>query len=671
MGTVVEDPGAARLKVRATYEHPTRECDVVMKGGITSGVLYPLAVCELATAYKLRNVGGTSAGAIAAAAAAAAELGRTSKSPGSGFDGLATLPDWLGSDGHLVGLFQPSARTERLQGLLLKAVAPSTGKLMRTLRLLLAVVGYGLGTRRAWLSLLGALPGLLILVALLRDDPWSSVLAWLGIVFAVLITLIGLAIGAIFAAVKDAGVALSENLYGIVTGSAAVKGRESLCDWLADKLDELAGRPLNGAPLTFGDLWGADPDDPAIVLEMQTTNVTEGRPYRLPHGLGSSFAFDEATFRRIFPKRVVDHLVAVGGERREGGLVPFPAARDLPVVVATRMSLSFPILISAVPLQAIDRSMGRPEGTGFEPSWFSDGGITSNFPVSFFDALLPSRPTFGITLGDFHPKYVQSADERCNVWMPRTNNEGLLEWWTRWEGGGTGGVVSFLKAILDTMQNWVDNTQTRVPGYRDRIVHISHSKDEGGLNLAMPPETLAILTERGRQAGRLLLHTYTQPPDTVIPGTGPTEDPCRPGETLLPRVVSWENHRWVRLRTSLSLLSDAVTDFSGQFTEEYAADLARDRAQAPGYKFTQGQLDLARSLVDGGGQPPAVFAAGLRQLAADIEATIEVAKEKGRDVGLDNGAPSPAPVLRIAPGSRRPADTAPAGSQRPITPLPL
>ena len=41
------------------------------------------------------------------------------------------------------------------------------------------------------------------------------------------------------------------------------------------------------------------------------------------------------------------------------------------------------------------------------------------------------------------------------------------------------------------MQNWVDNQQTRVPGYRDRIVHISHTDNEGGMNLAMPPEVLA------------------------------------------------------------------------------------------------------------------------------------------------------------------------------------
>jgi hypothetical protein len=53
-----------------------RECDVVMKGGVTSGVIYPLAICEIAMNYRLRGVGGASAGAIGAAFAAAAESAR-------------------------------------------------------------------------------------------------------------------------------------------------------------------------------------------------------------------------------------------------------------------------------------------------------------------------------------------------------------------------------------------------------------------------------------------------------------------------------------------------------------------------------------------------------------------------------------------------------------------
>ena len=50
-------------------------CDLVMKGGITSGIVYPNAVLSLARQYRFKNIGGTSAGAIAAAVAAAAALG--------------------------------------------------------------------------------------------------------------------------------------------------------------------------------------------------------------------------------------------------------------------------------------------------------------------------------------------------------------------------------------------------------------------------------------------------------------------------------------------------------------------------------------------------------------------------------------------------------------------
>ena len=61
-------PAAYPSTAKLTKEN---ECDLVMKGGITSGVIYPRAVCQLAATRRLRNVGGTSAGAIAAAGAAA------------------------------------------------------------------------------------------------------------------------------------------------------------------------------------------------------------------------------------------------------------------------------------------------------------------------------------------------------------------------------------------------------------------------------------------------------------------------------------------------------------------------------------------------------------------------------------------------------------------------
>jgi Patatin-like phospholipase len=47
-----------------------------MKGGITSGVVYPAAVSELKDSFRFCSIGGASAGAIAAAVTAAAQFGR-------------------------------------------------------------------------------------------------------------------------------------------------------------------------------------------------------------------------------------------------------------------------------------------------------------------------------------------------------------------------------------------------------------------------------------------------------------------------------------------------------------------------------------------------------------------------------------------------------------------
>ena len=44
-----------------------RFCDLVMKGGVTSGIVYPKAISRLAAHYHFKNIGGSSAGAIAAA----------------------------------------------------------------------------------------------------------------------------------------------------------------------------------------------------------------------------------------------------------------------------------------------------------------------------------------------------------------------------------------------------------------------------------------------------------------------------------------------------------------------------------------------------------------------------------------------------------------------------
>ena len=64
--------GLAERDWPAYRRYIDRSCDLTMRGGTTSGVVYPRALTELARTYRFRNVGGSSAGAIAAAWAARA-----------------------------------------------------------------------------------------------------------------------------------------------------------------------------------------------------------------------------------------------------------------------------------------------------------------------------------------------------------------------------------------------------------------------------------------------------------------------------------------------------------------------------------------------------------------------------------------------------------------------
>jgi predicted acylesterase/phospholipase RssA len=89
---------------------PKKMCDLVMKGGVTSGVVYPKAITELSKEYQFASIGGTSAGAIAASVAAAAEYARAGGKLNA-FAELNDLPDSLGkksADGNsiLFHLFQ-------------------------------------------------------------------------------------------------------------------------------------------------------------------------------------------------------------------------------------------------------------------------------------------------------------------------------------------------------------------------------------------------------------------------------------------------------------------------------------------------------------------------------------------------------------------------------------
>src|SRR4030095_7532488 len=99
------------------YTAATRKCDIVMKGGITSGIVYPRAVTRLARDYRFQCIGGTSGGESTAAGRADAEYTRSRGK--IVFDKLNDIPQWLGDSSfggksNLLNLFRPQPQAKGL-----------------------------------------------------------------------------------------------------------------------------------------------------------------------------------------------------------------------------------------------------------------------------------------------------------------------------------------------------------------------------------------------------------------------------------------------------------------------------------------------------------------------------------------------------------------------------
>ena len=597
---------------------PPLECDVIMKGGITSGVIYPGAVCELAKTYRLRSIGGASAGAIAAAAAAAAECGRAA----GGFEILEQLPHDITAPAATGGstlfrLFQPTRSTAGLFAVATSAISRSGAA--RVLAPLGAIVRHF-----APQVLAGGLPGAVV-VALGLADSGLAVLA------GALLFVVGALLGGLGGVAWRAR-ALPGNGFGLCSGMpgpAAFRQAAALTPWLHELLQRLAGRGPDDGPLTFGDLDAAGCD-----LRMMTTNLNRRQPVALPWNQRTWF-FDPAVFRTLFPAEVVDWMIAhppplpdpEARKRRSAALreqalplLPLPVAAELPVVVATRMSLSFPFLISAVPLHAVDYADNGGTAPRFGVHWFSDGGICSNLPVHFFDRPLPLRPTFAIDLAAFPSDREKSPDESENSTLPQINREGMLRRSTVWRTSGFGAIGDFAGAILASARSWVDESLIVMPGYRDRVVTVWHDHEEGGLNLNMPPATVDGLAARGRGAAAKLVARFAGD---------------KPGIRV---AEGWRNQQWIRLRCATRGLDDWVEQFAGAFADPDALapypTLAGADAEAdmPSYELTVGRRRVFDARID-----------ELLWLAARWATPDDV---------FDYNAPSPAPSLGLIPSDR-------------------
>lgn len=581
---------------------PQLECNVIMKGGITSGVVYPRALTEFAKTYRFRSLGGASAGAIGAAFGAAAEHGRATGS----FDRLGAIPQALG-EGRLAALFQPQPATRPMLGVLLTATghdAPGPGK--KGLARLAAVAG-ALLRGYPVAAILGALPGLAGLL-------WATRVPLPGAVGFALASLVVLAVGLVIALALAVWRTLTRdvpaNQFGICTGLGTGQG-PGFTDWLSTQIDDLAGRPPGQGPLLYGHLWtGSNAPAPVAVadrrldLRMVTTCLSQSRPYEMPWE-GRLFFYEPAVWARLFPADVMQALLQAPGARapeaadqpawdwedaaaasHPRGLRRLPDPQYLPVIVSVRMSLSFPLLISAVPLWIIDRRSAetreavaafRAGHAGASPAftevWFTDGGFCSNFPVHLFDEALPTRPTFAINLGSFLAGREPSADQRRNIEFA-TDNAPLLPSHRSVPTSGAGALTGFFGAALATSREWADASQLTSPGMRDRVVRVLQSSSEGGLNLFMDTATIEALADRGRVAAASLVDMFTRP------------------HYRQDRFTGWDNHRWVRYRALLA----ALPAWYSSFAQGHAELAGLDPADPPSYPLTVGARTLAGEL---------------------------------------------------------------------------
>jgi hypothetical protein len=643
-----------------------------MKGGVTSGIVYPRMISRLARDFQFKNIGGTSAGAIAAAACAAAELGRQSGRHPDAFAMLDTLPDELGQSGphgsRLLGLFQPADGLRRHFRLaraflahrspartlwqLIAEVVPFTPWLMLTLASWVAVAWMSGGHGLVWALqtagvAAGSVAGAGAVVAwvgrrattdhaaVAGATAFAATLALCLSVFAragseplLLAVLLGALAFTLFVLFLGTGLwrfgqglltDLHAHFYGVCTGLGRdERGNAALTEWLGPFLNRLAGLD-DARPLTFRDLWGAGGEqDRAINLEVVTSALSQHASYGIPFRDGSgAFYFDPNEWRRLFPPSVVDWLVAQPnaghGAPPGSGLIRLPVNGDLPVIVAVRMSLSFPLLLSSVPLYAHDFTEKTADGHAMmKRIWFSDGGISSNLPLHFFDELLPAHPTFAINLKEAHPSHPIDDSQICGsngrVYLATNNHDGAGRYWKAPPDGVLPGLLGFLGSIVSTALRWRDESLFPYPGYRDRIVQVSLRDSEGGLHLAMSPAQIAAMAAAGQCAGELLYRRFH--PDGGGDG--------------------WPNHQRVRLQSVLGnlekLARDAVkarVDATAQAPWDAAIDALAQ------HRYTQAQAALARHLLH------------------ELENMGAAALDSGAD--LERAMYKPHPVLKLTP----------------------
>ena len=362
-----------------------KSADLVLQGGVTSALVYIGLIRRLSRSYGFKRLGGASSGAVAAAAAAIAERTRQHSVPDArhtpGFDPFKRLSEFAvelaktdaRGDTRLFNLFQPQPATERGWAILGAGLRHWPGH-----KAAAAAAVFGMALRQyplpALLGLLiGTLPTLWFWARAAHPFDGATVGA-LGVALlaGLLLASVALLVYALVATLRG----LRANHFGFCSGLGADAtappdlARPPLSWAFHGLFNELADIKVAGRPVTFGDLWGAPKDDDKdsreIDLQVITTCLSLRRPYRLPGDPGvnplQGFFYDPAEWAQFFPLPVMLLLdqaqLPFGGPpvTNAAGVVlrTLPDPRYWPVLMAVRLSLSFPVLLSAVPMYTLD-----------------------------------------------------------------------------------------------------------------------------------------------------------------------------------------------------------------------------------------------------------------------------------------------------------------------------
>ncbi len=146
-------------------------------------------------------------------------------------------------------------------------------------------------------------------------------------------------------------------------------------------------------------------------------------------------------------------------------------------------------------------------------------------------------------------------------------------------------------------------------------MHVYLDKREGGLNLNMPADVLKALSSYGELAGDKLMDHFLNGVDN--------------GEKT---TMTWDNHRWVRCRSTMALVETFLADFAYSVEHPEPGDrtffelIGRDRDA-----------------------PPASYPITEEQRKEAMKMTERLIMLGHKDGALKDGAPKPTPALRIRP----------------------